>query len=72
MFWTGIVIGLFAGACLGFALSLFFFTKIESSTKRKWSHANPAEPLERDIAVSDQFLLKYLASEVIRFDETPN
>ncbi len=73
MFWTGIVIGLFAGACLGFTLGSFFFMKIGSSTERKLSDGNPVEPLERDIRLSDQFLLRYLASEeMVRFDKTHN
>ena len=72
MFWTGIVIGLFAGTCLGFIFSSFLFAKIESSTEKKLSAATPVEPIKRDVTVSDEFILRYLGSEVIRFDKVSN
>jgi hypothetical protein len=73
MFWTGIVIGLFVGASFGFILSSVFFIKIGSSTEGKLSNGNLEELLGRDIRLSDQSLLRYLASEeTVRFDKTPN
>ena len=72
MFYTGVVIGLLVGTCLGFVLSSFFFTKIGLSTERKWLDTDHAGPLGRDVRLEDQFLWKCLSNELIRLDKTLN
>ncbi len=48
MFWLGIVIGLFAGACLGFMVSVFLFVKLEA-TKGKSIDAPSVHPRDGDL-----------------------